>query len=83
MRGTRKTTICSIQNPVYVVLDNHTPILVEQRKTNKLRESNSFLSVMDTVTACVAEVLSISEKEAKARMAEVVVEGKYLQDVWT
>ena len=56
---------------------------MEQRKTNKLRESNSFLSVMDTVTACVAEVLSISEKEAKARMAEVVVAGKYLQDVWT
>ena len=38
---------------------------------------------MDTVTACVAEVLAIGEKEAKARVAEVVVAGKYLQDVWT
>ena len=58
-------------------------ILVKQRKMNKFCKSNSLFSVMDTVTACVAEVLSISEKEAKARMAEVVVAGKYLQDVWT
>ena len=42
-----------------------------------------FFSVMDTVTTCISEVLSISEKEAKARMAEIVVAGKYLQDVWT
>ena len=48
-----------------------------------MRDSKSLFLVMDTVTACVSEVLSISEKEAKARMAEIVVAGKYLQDVWT
>ena len=48
-----------------------------------MRDSYSHFLVMDTVTACVAEVLSITEKEAKARMAEIVVAGKYLQDVWT
>ena len=41
------------------------------------------ISVMDTVTSCVAEVLDIGEKEAKARVADIVVSGKYLQDVWT
>lgn len=66
-----------------IIIDAQTHCEAAGNDSDQMRESNSLFSVMDTVTSCVAEVLSISEREAKARMAEIVVAGKYLQDVWT
>ncbi len=44
---------------------------------------NMAKQVNEVIIECVAQVLNIPDKEAKAKVANLVVNRRYLQDVWT